>query len=179
MSAYRTRTRRTRRTATTSCTGCSPPARRAEPCPRIRRAAGERPRSTPARGLRPHRRRPDSLQPPPRHEISRLPSWWATTLSPSITCADPDLQTQRSPRRISVEGLHHKEREPEVPKVEGGAAQVLVLGALDPESLCGGTRCCIPTVCHIGRWAANPVQRSELCRTLHVDFAEHPFHALR
>ena len=27
---------------------------------------------------------PIAYRPPPRHMISRLPSWWATTLSPSI-----------------------------------------------------------------------------------------------
>src|SRR5215204_1453523 len=51
------------------------PACRTEPRTRVRRAAGERIGPTPARGVRPHRRRPNSLQPPPRQAISRLPSW--------------------------------------------------------------------------------------------------------
>jgi len=32
-----------------------------------------------------------------------------------------------------------------------------------------------PTVRQIGRWAADPVWRSELCRMLDMDFGELPF----
>src|SRR5215207_7561496 len=35
-----------------------------------------------------------------------------------------------------------------------------------------------PAVYQIGRWAANPVWRSELCGMLDMDFGEYPFHAL-